>query len=108
MFEETSDPYPGCEDPRPPVARKSPRSQSATLSHSTPACRHCGSQKLSIQFGRFTYYFKCAACSGNTPIQIGCGKEGHKERIRKDGLTFYRECAECGTRSVFFVNPSAA
>lgn len=108
MFEETSDPYPGCEDPRPPVARKSPRSQSATLSHSTPARRHCGSQKLSIQFGRFTYYFKCAACSGNTPIQIGCGKEGHKERIRKDGLTFYRECAECGTRSVFFVNPSAA
>ncbi|WDL97763.1 nuclease-related domain-containing protein [Alicyclobacillus sp. ALC3] len=68
-------------------------------------CRNCGSENLSIQHGRYGYYFKCAACEGNTPIKIGCGQVGHKERLRKEGLNFYRECAECGTSSPYYVNP---
>lgn len=48
---------------------------------------------------------ECADCNGNTPIKISCGVDGHKEGIRKDGLSFYRECAECKSSLVFFTNP---
>ncbi len=68
------------------------------------ACRACGSAKLSVQYGKFGYYLKCGACDGNTPIKIGCGQPSHKERIRKEGLKFYRECAECRTSSLYFEN----
>ncbi|MBU3989242.1 MAG: hypothetical protein KJ702_08030, partial [Gammaproteobacteria bacterium] len=47
----------------------------------------------------------CAACEGNTPIKLGCGVDGHKERIRKEGRKFYRECTECKSSSLFFENP---
>lgn len=73
----------------------------------TLSCRKCGSSKLSIQYGKFGYYFKCSDCEGNTPINITCGKDGHKERIRKDGAKFFRECAVCGTSSLFFENSTA-
>lgn len=68
-------------------------------------CRTCNSEKLAIQHGKFGYYFKCSSCDSNTPIKVGCGKEGHKERIRKDGFQFLRECAECGSSALFFENP---
>lgn len=71
-----------------------------------PACRDCSSQNITIQYGKFGYYFKCSDCDANSPIKIGCGKDGHKERIRKDGLKFYRECADCGTSSLYFTNKS--
>lgn len=69
-----------------------------------PGCRSCSSEKLSIQYGKYGYYFKCADCDGNTPIKIGCGKEGHKERIRKDGSKFFRECEQCNSSALYFVN----
>lgn len=69
-----------------------------------PACRQCKSSNISILYGKFGYYFKCSDCSGNTPIKISCGKEGHKERIRKEGRHFFRECAECKSSSLFFSN----
>lgn len=69
-------------------------------------CRGCGNKNLSIQYGKYGYYFKCADCDGNTPIKIGCGKDGHKERIRKDGPKFFRECEQCKTSSLYFVNPN--
>ncbi len=69
-----------------------------------PRCRSCSSEKLSIQYGKYGYYFKCADCDGNTPIKIGCGKEGHKERIRKDGSKFFRECEQCNSSALYFVN----
>lgn len=73
---------------------------------SKPVCRKCGADDLFIQYGRFGYYFKCNTCQGNTPIKIGCGHPGHKERIRKDKRNFYRECADCQTSQLYFVNPS--
>ncbi len=90
--------------PRPTPVAGQPRA--AAPAASPYRCRHCGSERLSIQHGKYGYYFKCAACDGNTPIRLGCGKEGHRERLRKDGPTFHRECADCGTSAVFFVNPS--
>ena len=71
-----------------------------------PVCRECKGANLSIQYGKFGYYFKCSDCDANTPIKIGCGKDGHKERIRKDGLNFYRECPDCGSSSLYFTNKS--
>ncbi len=68
------------------------------------SCRKCNSTNISIQYGKYGYYFKCAECEGNTPINIGCGHEGHKERLRKDGARFFRECAECRTSRLYFEN----
>ena len=70
-------------------------------------CKNCAGSDLSVAYGKFGYFLKCSSCDGNTAIKIGCGVDGHKERIRKDGLTFYRECAACGTSSVFFENKAA-
>lgn len=67
-------------------------------------CRECKSTRISVQYGKYGYYFKCSECDSNTPIKISCGKAGHKERIRKDAQTFYRECSDCGTSSLFFTN----
>ncbi|MDB5748104.1 MAG: hypothetical protein JWP72_2952 [Massilia sp.] len=69
-----------------------------------PACSACGSATLSIQHGRFGYYFSCAGCGGTTPVEVRCGNRGHQERIRKDGARFYRECGDCGTSSLYFTN----
>lgn len=68
-------------------------------------CCKCGANQLNIQYGKYGYYFKCSVCDGNTSIKLSCGQDGHKERLRKDGLSFYRECSDCGTSVVYFMNP---
>ena len=85
--------------PNPPPSIHDPSAQQSQM-----VCRDCKSLNLSVQYGKFGYYFKCNDCDANTPIKISCGKDGHKERIRKDGLKFYRECADCGSSSLYFVN----
>ncbi len=69
-------------------------------------CRACKSSNLSVQYGKFGYYLKCGDCEGNSPIKLTCSA-GHKERIRKDGARFFRECAECKTSALYFENTSA-
>lgn len=81
--------------PAAPVASKPPQQA---------ACRHCGSGKVSILYGKYGYYFKCGDCGGNTPVKVSCGKTGHNERIRKEGNRFFRECADCGSSSLYHVN----
>jgi hypothetical protein len=93
---------------RPPRGSPTPPVRSGGRRQPRPSCRHCGSEQLALQPGRFSFHFTCTACNQHTPIHIGCGKAGHRERIRQDGRTFYRECAQCGTRTVFFVNPPLA
>jgi hypothetical protein len=68
------------------------------------SCKACGSATVAIEYGKFGYYFKCKACDANSALKIGCGVAGHKEKIRKSKLTFYRECEHCGSSSVFHVN----
>jgi len=85
---------------------KSPPQQTGQVKE-TLKCRSCGSEKLSIQYGKYGYFFKCASCGGNGPIKLGCGMEGHKERLRKDGDKFFRECPECQTSTLFFQNTVA-
>ena len=68
-------------------------------------CRACGSEALAIEYGKYGYYFKCGDCGGNTPIKVSCGHLGHRERLRKEARRFYRECAECKSSLLYFVNP---
>jgi hypothetical protein len=98
------DPQPQPHSEGTPVSRTSARP--APTDDDKPRCRACGSENLTIQYGKYGYYFKCSACEGNTPIKLGCGTAGHKERLRKEGNTFYRECADCKTSSLYFQNPA--
>lgn len=93
---------------RSPRVASAPTPRSAIRRKTRPTCRHCGSDQLTLQPGRFSFHFRCTACGEHTPIAIGCGMPGHHARIRQDGRTFYRECPECRTRTVCFVNPPAA
>jgi hypothetical protein len=68
-------------------------------------CRACGSENISVQYGKYGYFFKCGTCDGNTPIKLNCGVDGHKERLRKESNKFFRECSDCKTSSLFFQNP---
>lgn len=79
-------------------------SSPAVVAPDKPVCRNCQSNKITILYGKYGYYFKCYECEGNTPIKISCGKDGHNERIRKEGQKFYRECTNCGSSELFFVN----
>ena len=67
-------------------------------------CRTCQSDRLSVEWGRYGYYFKCLACSGNTPIRETCGSCGEKEKLRKSGRQFFAECAACATSRPYFLN----
>lgn len=70
----------------------------------TFVCKSCGSDRLTVQYGKYGYYFKCGSCAGNTNIKLDCGVSGHKEKLRKEGLNFYRECQDCGKSTLFFQN----
>lgn len=69
-----------------------------------PTCKQCGGDTGSIQYGRYGYYFHCAACDSNTAIRFACAA-GHHPRLRKAGESFYRDCPECKSSEVYFVNP---
>lgn len=72
----------------------------------SPACKSCGSKQLLIEYGKYGYYYKCKSCAANTALKIGCGIVGHKEKVRKSKLVFYRECEQCGSSSIFHENES--
>lgn len=67
-----------------------------------PTCKHCSSDQVNVIFGR-NYYLKCLSCGQNTPISYSCPKCGKDARIRKEKVTFYRECL-CGHAEVYHVN----
>ena len=82
-----------------PVASPPPSAAEA------PACKTCSHGAGQILYGKFGYYFKCGRCDGNTAIRFTC-LPGHKPRLRKDGVAFYRECADCGSSTLFHRNPA--
>ncbi|OLV18586.1 nuclease-related domain-containing protein [Deinococcus marmoris] len=59
----------------------------------TPNCRQCHSDKLSIQYGKYGYYFKCAACDANTPAKPVCPTCSQSARLSKSGAQFTAACA---------------
>lgn len=68
-----------------------------------PVCKTCQGVSGEILYGKFGYYFKCEGCGGNTAIRFVC-QPGHKPRLRKDGPEFYRECADCGSSTLYHRN----
>lgn len=80
-----------------------PTPPSATPTKPGPSCKECQGRSGNILYGRYGYYFKCDTCEANTAIRFTC-KPGHKPRLRKAGHEFHRDCAECGTSSLFHRN----
>src|SRR5690606_31219726 len=76
-----------------------PSLQSAAL----PPCKACGGRDGEVCYGKFGYYFKCKGCQANTAIRFTC-LPGHAPRLRKAGLDFYRDCAECGSKELIHRN----
>lgn len=83
-----------------------PYTPASAPTEAQPRCQNCGHGNLSILYGKYGYYFKCADCGWSASVKVSCGKAGHRERIRKDGRQFFRECAQCGNSSLYFVNPA--
>ena len=92
--------------PAPAVASHPPPLPAAQTTD-TPAhaigCRHCAGRSGQIQYGKYGYYFRCAACAGNTAIRLEC-QPGHQPRLRKAGPHFHRDCAQCGSSERIFSN----
>ena len=72
------------------------------------ACRDCQGLSVTVEYGRYGYYFKCGACLANTPIKAACSGCGGKARIRKSGPQFFAECAQCQRSDLFHTNSSAS
>lgn len=70
----------------------------------SPRCKHCDSGKLEVRSGRYGYFFGCLACNKSTTIFRSCSRCENKEKVRKQGATFYGECAPCNRSVRFFVN----
>ena len=81
----------------PPVAPAPPPAQAG------PRCKACEKIAGAVLYGKYGYYFQCADCKTNTAIRFECAP-GHSPRLRKDGLKFYRECAQCGTSALYHQN----
>jgi hypothetical protein len=69
----------------------------------TYLCSSCGSSDLRIQYAN-TYYFKCGACQGNTPIHNVCASCGNPTRTKKQKYKFSSVCQPCNSERVFFEN----
>jgi hypothetical protein len=86
------------------VVEPTPRKTKLVQPAGKMICRHCQSNKLSVEYGKYGYYLKCLECNGNTPINAICKTCGNKEKIRKSGRQFYAECERCGTSTLFHAN----
>lgn len=90
--------------PRGKTAEKPKAVEQELATYNLHLCSKCSSKNLKVEYGKYGYYFKCADCDGNTAIKLDCGKKGHKERIRKNGNQFYRDCPDCVSSTLFFEN----
>jgi len=85
--------------------------QIATAPHSA-ACKECVGSALNAHWGKYGYYWKCAACGANTPMPVVCsacgakGSGGKVVRIRKSGPQYVRVCEACGTEERVWTNTS--
>lgn len=85
------------------TATAKPAPLPATRNVAGPSCKRCDAARGAVQYGRYGYYFKCATCDTNTALRPTC-LQGHAPRLRKQGLEFYRDCADCGTKDLFHRN----
>lgn len=90
---------------RPRVGGRSSPSPVAAPAHRF-TCRHCKSGDVAVVYGRYGYYFRCGACSGNTNLQPACPGCGGVTNIHKSREHFYADCPQCKTNTLFFTNPA--
>jgi hypothetical protein len=93
---------------RPVTPAESDVPEEKKAAQAASVCRHCGSDRLLVNYGQYGYYFKCSSCEGNTPIRLTCPVCGGKLRVRKQGRQFFSGCASCGTEKLFHVNSEEA
>ena len=70
---------------------------------SSPCCRYCQSTQISVQYGKYGYYFKCAVCGGNTPAKASCPECQQPGKLSKSGLRFQAQCPG-GHQWTYFTN----
>lgn len=87
----------------PSVREKADSAKTQNTSPAAPQCKSCQSEKGSILYGKYGYYFQCLPCSANTNIKFVC-LPAHRPRLRKAGNQFHRDCADCGTTQLYFTN----
>lgn len=63
----------------------------------------CGSENIEMLNGRYSYYFKCADCKGNTAIKLTCKHPSCKPKISKRKLKYYQVCKHCDTSELYFI-----
>ncbi|PNY80041.1 nuclease-related domain-containing protein [Deinococcus koreensis] len=88
-----------------PGVRATQEQQAPSRPSSEVVCRHCGSERLSVQFGKYGYYLKCAACAGNTPTRPQCAECGQPAKVSKRGSEFTASCP-AGHSWLYWVNPA--
>ncbi len=69
------------------------------------ACRACGGTDLSVQSGKYGYYFKCAGCAGNTPAKPVCAQCGQPGKVSRRGPEFTATCTG-GHTWPYWTNPA--
>lgn len=67
-------------------------------------CSKCKSPNMEIRYGKYSYYFKCLSCDGNTSIKLTCTNKDCKPKLRKSKLNFYHVCEVCDKNELFFTN----
>jgi transcription elongation factor Elf1 len=85
-----------------PMAAPDPTTKPSSLPE--PKCKHCGSDRVDVVYGKFGYYFLCKACEKNTALKFDCPACGQTGRIRKDGSRFFAECKSCTASALFHTN----
>lgn len=67
-------------------------------------CKHCGGTELTVEHGKYGYYFVCEACQKNTAIKFVCPACRGEGRLRKQAKDFFAECKSCSASSLFHSN----
>jgi len=67
-------------------------------------CTKCKSPDIEIRYGKYSYYFKCLSCDGNTAVKLICSNKDCKPKLKKSKLNFYHICEVCDKNELFFKN----
>jgi hypothetical protein len=68
-------------------------------------CPKCTAQGV-IVWGKFSYFWKCPSCQGNTAIKEFCPTCRQKLKLRKDKNRFFTRCETCATESLYHEAPA--
>ena len=82
------------------VSATFPQAEIITTSAEKSQCPECSGQ-MSVQSGRYGYYWKCGTCSKNVAIKEPCPSCTTKMRIRKAKHQFFLGCKSCDTEELY-------